>query len=149
MNQTIVNAVNRAANLTGSYGTTGIYPELVDATIIASARCELVNQELNLFTRFCYQKQDVRFINLRSNCQIPKGVWTPWGSSGKSLLTRTERDTTRRYLLSLARQRPKPLFFYHARHWHVDTIKYTTLELALEWVHLFRLTPTIWLDFII
>lgn len=91
----------RAADLVGSYGTTGHRPELVDAVAIATARCTLINHELELFTRFCYQKQGERFVNLRGNCLIPRGVFTPWGRKGK--LTRTEGDTVRRYLLSLRR----------------------------------------------
>jgi hypothetical protein len=36
----------RAADLVGSYGTTGHKPELVDAVAIATARCTLINHEL-------------------------------------------------------------------------------------------------------
>ena len=136
----------RAAELTGAYGVTGQRPELVDAVAIAMARCTLINHELELFTRFCYQKQGERYINLRSNSQIPRGVFTPWGSKGK--LTRTEGDTVRRYLLSL--RRPSPLYFYADtnRRWFVNTAKYPTLEWALEWCNRFAMTPEKWLEFV-
>ena len=133
----------RAAALTGAYGVTGHKPELVDAMAIATARCSLVNSELELFTHFVYQKQGERFVNLRGNCLIPRGVWTPWSRQGK--LTRTEGETVRRYLLSL--RRPAPLYHYHGRSWYVNTAKYSTLEWALEWVHHFRMTPEKWLEF--
>ena len=133
----------RAAALTGSYGVTGHKPELVDAMAIATARSALVNCELELFTHFVYQKQGERFVNLRSNCQIPRGIFTPWSSKGK--LTRTEGDTVRRYLLSL--RRPSPLYHYQGRRWYVNTAKYSTLEWALEWGNRFAMTPERWLEF--
>lgn len=135
----------RAAALTGAYGVTGHKPELVDAMAIALTRTELINQEIELFTHFCYQKEGDRFINLSGNCKLGRKVWAPWGSSGKGKLTRTERDVTRRYLLSLTR--PKPLFFYQDHHWYVNTGKYKTLEWALEWGKNFSMTPTKWFEF--
>lgn len=146
------NILNRARELTGAYGNFGTRPELVDAETIALARCTMVNQELDLFVRFIYRKSEAgRFINLRSNCQIPKGIWAPWGSSGKSNLTRTERDTLRRYLFSLGHSNrpPRPLFFYNQRHWHVNTVIYQTVDDALAWLEKYKMTPALWLEFVV
>jgi hypothetical protein len=143
--------VVRAAELTGAYGNFKTAPELVDAETIALARCTMVNHELQLFIHFCYKRSEQgRLINLRSNSQIPKGVWAPWGSSGKSGLTRTERDTLRRYLFSLnTRRPPRPLFFYSQRHWHVNTVIYPTVEEALQWLDRYQMTPALWLDCVV
>jgi hypothetical protein len=142
--------VVRAAELTGAYGNYRTAPELVDAETIAMARCTLANQELELFTRFCYQ-QDVngRFINLAGNTQIPVGVWCPWGSSGKSKLTRTERDVMRKWMLSFSGERPRPLFFYASamRRWHVNTSSWDTLTLAMAWVNRHELIPKDYLKY--
>ncbi len=140
--------VDRAATLIGAYGNFRTAPELVDAETIALARCTMINHELQLFIHFCYsQSEQGRYVNLRSNSQVPKGVWAPWGSSGKSGLTRTERDVTRRYLFSLITPRPpRPLFFYGQRHWHVNTVVYPTVEEALQWLGRFKITPTAWFD---
>jgi hypothetical protein len=140
--------VARAAELTGAYGNFRTAPERVDAETIALARCTMINQELDLFVRFCYrQSEQGRYVNLRSNSQLPKGVWAPWGSSGKSGLTRTERDVLRRYLFSLNTPRPpRPLFFYGQRHWHVNTVIYPTVGDALQWLERFKLTPANWFD---
>jgi len=142
--------VVRAAELTGAYGNYKTAPELVDAETIAAARCTLANQELELFTHFCYQQDERgRFINLAGNAQIPSGVWAPWGSSGKSKLTRTERDVMRRWLLSFAGERPKPLFFYvpTMRRWFVNTPTWDTLTLALAWVNRHEMTPKDYLKY--
>jgi len=144
--------VVRAAELTGAYGNFKTAPERVDLETIALARCTLVNQELELFIKFCYKLADNgRFSHLRSNSQIPKGIWAPWGSSGKSGLTRTERDTLRRYLFSLGHgsRPPRPLFFYSQRHWHVNTVVYPTVEEAMRWLERFKMTPALWLEFVL
>jgi hypothetical protein len=126
--------VGRAAQLTGAYGNFRTAPERVDAETIAAARCQLANQDIELFIHFCYRQSDTGyFINLAGNSQIPTGVWTPWGSSGKSKLTRGERDIVRAWLLALKRNHgARPLFYYVAeeRRWHVDTFRYPTLEEA-------------------
>ena len=140
----------RAIDLTGAYGNYRTAPELVDAETIALARCTMINHELDLFIRFCYrQSEQGRFINLRSNSQIPKGIWAPWGSSGKSSLTRTERDTLRRYLFALGNTRrpPRPLFLYAGRHWHVNTAVYENVDEALKWLERFKMTPALWFEY--
>jgi hypothetical protein len=140
---TIQRIAIRAAELTGSYGVTGYKPELVDAMAIATARATLANQELALFTHYCYVKVGERFVNLYGNCYVRQ--WTPWSRKGK--LTRAEGDTVRRYLLSL--RRPSPLYRYSERNkrWWVDTVKYKTLEWALEWCESFAITPEKWVEY--
>jgi len=147
---TIDKFIDRAANIVGSYGNFRTTPDQVDAETVALARCALANQELDLFTRFCYQQTDNgRFINLAGNSQIPVGVWSPWGSSGKSALTRSERDTMRKWLLSFASERPRPLFFYMPamRRWHVNTPTWDTLTIALTWVKRHEMTPKDYLKY--
>lgn len=142
--------IDRAATIVGAYGHYRTAPDLVDAETIAAGRCTLANQELELFTHFCYQQNEHgRFINLAGNTQIPSGVWAPWGSSGKGSLTRTERDVMRRWLLSFANERPKPLFFYVAtmRRWHVNTPSWDTLTLALAWVNRHEMTSKDYLKY--
>ena len=133
----------RAAALTGAYGVTGHKPELVDAMAIATARATLANQEIELFTHWCYTKVGERFVNLHGNVYVRQ--WTPW--SRKGALTRAEGDTVRRYLLSL--RRPSPLYRYResSKRWWVDTTKYKTLEWALEWCGSFAITPEKWVEF--
>jgi hypothetical protein len=142
--------VTRAAELSGAYGNFRATPERVDAETIAAARCQLANQDIELFVHFCYRQSDNGyFINLAGSSQIPTGVWTPWGSSGKSKLTRSERDIVRAWLLSLKRQHgPRPLFYYvvDERRWHVDTFRYPTLEEALQWLKEYKITPKVWLQ---
>jgi hypothetical protein len=143
--------VTRAAELTGAYGNFRTVPERVDAETIAAARCQLANQDIELFIHFCYRQSDSGyFINLAGNSQIPTGVWTPWGSSGKSKLTRGERDILRAWLLTLKRNHgARPLFYYVSgeRRWHVDTFRYPTLEEAVRWLADYKITPKTWLHF--
>ena len=143
--------VERAAELTGAYGNFRTAPERVDAETIAAARCQLANHDIELFIHFCYRQSDSRhFINLAGGSQIPTGVWTPWGSSGKSQLTRSERQIVRGWLMALRRHHgPRPLFYYVAdeRRWHVDTFRYPLLEEALQWLNAYKLTPKQWLHF--
>jgi hypothetical protein len=142
--------VERAAALSGAYGNFRTAPELVDAETIATARCQLAYQAIELFIHFCYHQSDNGyFINLAGNSQIPTGVWTPWGSSGKSQLTHSERRIVRAWLLMLKRQHgARPLFFYvpEERRWHIDTFRYPTLEEALTWLGEYKLTPKTWLN---
>lgn len=133
----------------GAYGNYRTSHDLIDAEAIAAARCALVNGEMETFTHFCYQKEGNWFRNLSGNSQIPSGTWAPWGSSGKGRLSRMERDTVRAWLNALARNKaPKPLYFYSrsARRWHVDTLRYPTLDDALEWLRRTQLDPKTWLQ---
>lgn len=146
--KTLDKFLDRAALDVGAYGNHKTSHELVEAEAIAAARCQLINGELDAFTRFCYQQQGSWFVNLSGNTQIPSGTWTPWGSSGKGRLSRMERDVVRAWLKALARQRgPKPLYFYNAssRRWHVDTTRYQTLQDALGWVASVQLDAKTWL----
>jgi len=132
----------------GAYGNHRTTHDLVEAEAIAAARCTLVNGEMETFTHFCYQQVGGWFCNLSGNSQIPTGTWAPWGSSGKGRLTRMERDTVRAWLHALNRGRGlKPVFFYSqsSRRWHVDTMRYPSIESALEWLKGNQLDPKTWL----
>jgi hypothetical protein len=141
--------VERAAEITGAYGNYRTVPERVNPETVAAAQCELAAQEIELFIHFCYQQSDTPyFINLTGGSQIPTGIWTPWGSSGKSHLRRLERDIVRAWLLSLKKHRgARPLFYYlpEERRWYVDTFRYRILQDALQWLKTYKLTPKTWL----
>lgn len=148
---TIDRILARAMETTGSYGNYGVKPEMVDAETIALGSCKLINQEIELFIRFVFRRFDNgRWLHIQANGQIPKGVWTPWGSSGKSRLTRAERDTVRRYLLSLHTPKPPyPLFFYQekARRWYVDTLRFSDLDDGLAWLERYKMTTSVWFEY--
>jgi hypothetical protein len=149
MHPTAINLVNRAATLTGAYGAARTRPERVDALALASLTVELVNQELELFLYHCYQTNEQgRFVHILADGQLCRGNWCPWGSSGKSQLTRRQRDTVRSWLFQLAEQRLHPLWRYypHTRRWHVHLLRYPTREHALTWFATHRLNPTTWLN---
>lgn len=146
--KTLNNFLDRAAMDVGAYGNHRTSHDLVDAESIATARCQLVNGELESFTRYCYQQQGSWFVNLSGNSQIPTGVWSPWGSSGKGRLSRMERDVVRAWLNALSKNRgPKPLFFYNttSRRWYVDTTRYPTIQDALIWLQNNKLDAKSWL----
>lgn len=141
--------VNRAAQLTGAYGATRTRPERVDALALATLTVEFVNQELELFLYHCYQTNEQgRFLHILADGQPCRGNWCPWGSSGKSQLTRRQRDTVRSWLFALAEQRLQPLWRYypHSRRWHVQVLRYPTLEQASAWFAVHQLNPTTWLN---
>jgi hypothetical protein len=150
----------RAAQLTGCYGATGQHPDQVDAITIATARCEVIRQSLELFIQFVYQvDSNGFFVNLSGNTSIPVGVWTPWSSAGKprsrlddqgrriamrAQLSEQERKIVRTWLNGLKRDRRFPAFFYHApaRRWYVDTTRYHDLADACAWLDRNRLDAT-------
>jgi hypothetical protein len=149
MNAIAINLVNRAATLTGAYGTTRTRPERVDALALASLTVELINQELELFLYHCYQTNEQgRFVHILADGQLCRGNWCPWGSSGKSQLTRRQRDTVRSWLFLLAEQRLNPLWRYypHTRRWHVNLVRYPTQAQAMTWFTVHQLNPTTWLN---
>jgi hypothetical protein len=144
--------VNRAAALSGSYGNTRRPPERVDAEAAAALTVELVNQELDLFARFCYRTtHQGHFLHIKATGQIRNGVWAPWGASGKSSLTRQERDTLRLWLIQLDQQRKQPLWVYNEQHrrWFVNLHRYPVQEAALFWLSRHPVTPQAWLDLLI
>lgn len=151
-------AVNRAADVVGSYSTFGVAPENVSATIEAEARCRLIFGVLESFTRFCYESSGSVLVNLSGNFRIPGGVYVPFGSSGKHRknakgrrpqLTQQEREIVRLWLLWLHQKGKRPVFYYdiHSRRWNVDTAAYKNLEQALDWLKTNVLLPKNYLYF--
>jgi len=148
MNTNAVRIVNRAANVAGAYGTARVAPERVDALALAKLTVEHVRQEVGLFVRYVYQKDSAgRWLYIGVDGQIPAGVWCPWGGSGKASLTRCQRDTMRRWLVSQQRDRRFPLFFYKpkARRWYVDLLRYESEGAALAWLAKCPLDGAAWL----
>ena len=145
--------VERASDLTGSYGNFQTAPANVDAQTIAAGRCELVRQVLELFVRWAYQRGPGGIlVNLSGNSVIPTGAFVPWASagkqrgvSGKTALTRNERAVVRCWLTLLTKDRNgrKPPFCYDAsaRRWYVDTLRHPTEADALEWLSKHTIQP--------
>ena len=145
--------VERASDLTGSYGNFQTAPANVDAQTIAAGRCELVRQVLELFIKWAYQRGPGGIlINLSGNSVIPTGAFVPWASAGKSrltdgktALTRNERAVVRCWLGLLIHDRNggQPPFRYDAsaRRWYVDTLRHPTEANALTWLGKYTLQP--------
>lgn len=141
--------VDRAASITGTYGRARVMPERFDAAARALLIVQHVHNELVTFAAFVYQKDGRgRWLHILSDGQMARGVWTPWGSSGKATLTRPVRDTVRRWLHIKAKSRLRPPFRYDAQtnRWYVDLQRYPTLEAAMDWIERHRITHTEWLN---
>jgi hypothetical protein len=148
MNPIAINTVNRAANMAGSYGHTRVAPDRVDALALAKLTAEHVREEVALFIRYVYQKDAAgRWLYIGADGMIPAGVWCPWGGSGKSSLTRSQRDIMRLWLLSQQRDRNYPAFIYRpkARRWYVDVLRYDNEAAALSWLARWPLDGAAWL----
>lgn len=146
MIQQFASLVDRAAQLTGSYGRTRHPPERVDAAAIARLEVELVRQEMEDFIRFVYRREGDVWLHIVANGRIPRGVWAPWGSSGKSKLTQPMRTKLRKWMF--AQNRPRPVFFYNPKEtrWYVDLTHYTNVEVALKWYERCGVTVVGWLQ---
>jgi hypothetical protein len=148
MNPNAVRILNRAADMAGSYGNARTAPERVEAEALAKLVVEHARQELDLFIRYCYQVDERgRWIHILNDGQIRNGVWTPWGGSGKSTLTRSQRDTLRLWLWQAKQNRRFPLFIYRPerRRWYVDLLRNPTEHDALEWLGKCGLNEKAWL----
>ena len=150
MNRTFEKVVNRAADFAGSYGHTRTAPERSDGLALAALAAKAADQQLELFARWCYEQATPggSFTHILPDGQIPTGVWTPWGASGKSRMTRTDRDILRRWLLALQQGRAFPLWFYRkdARRWYVDLTRYGDLTEALDWLKRHPIHSQDWLN---
>jgi len=148
MNPNAVRILNRAADMAGSYGNARIAPERVEAEALAKLIVEHAMQELDSFIRYCYQVDEHgRWLRILPDGQIRNGVWTPWGGSGKSSLTRNQRDTLRLWLWQEKNSRRFPLFVYRPdrRRWYVDLLRNPSETDALDWLHKCGLTAKSWL----
>ena len=125
-------------------------PMLPDNKALAIERCETIDQAMREFINYCFQRTESGLLyNLLPDGQIQAGIWTPWGGSGKSELSRLQRDVLRRYLLGLKTNRPPhPLFYYlpESRRWYIDVVRFSSLEEGLGWWDRYRLTPDAWLS---
>ena len=141
--------VDRAAEITGTYGHTRVMPEQFDAATRAILIVEHVHNELITFIVFVYQKDVLgRWLHILSDGQMARGVWTPWGSSGKATLTRRVRDTVRKWLRIKAVNRLRPPFLYDSatNRWYIDLRRYPTVDGALDWAERHRMTANEWLS---
>lgn len=141
--------VDRAAAITGSYGRTRNKPERIDAASYALLAVEVCRQELDAFIRFVYVRNGKgRLLHIMPDGQIPAGVWAPWGGSGKSVLSRSQRDTLRNWLLGQAKRLPRPPFHYRPsfRRWYVDLKRYQDEADALRWLADYQMTVQDWLN---
>lgn len=145
--------VERASEVVGAYGNFQTAPENVNAETIAAGRCELIRQVMENFIRWCYHRNEAGLlVNLQGNSVIPSGAYVPWGAggkqrgtTGKTQLTRGEREVTRQWLAILRKDRNgrKSPFFYDAstRRWCLDIVRYPTEQSALQWLAANLVTP--------
>lgn len=146
---TLENVVNRAAEVAGVYGRLRTMPERVDALSLATLSAKAAGQQLELFCYWCYQESAPGILcNILPNGQIPTGSWAPWGSSGKSGMTRTDRDIVRAWLRTLQARRHFPPWRYDpsSRRWYVDLLRYESLTGALGWLAKYPIHPQDWLN---
>lgn len=140
----LVQMVDRAAAITGSYGRTRQHIDRIDAASYAITAIELAHQELDGFIRFVYKRSDNGyFVNVKQDGLIHH-VWTPWGC--KSVLARSQRDTLRAWMLT--KKRPPPPFYYVSSRyrWYVDLKRYETEAHAFEWLKGNQITINEWLS---
>ena len=145
----LMRIVARAGEIAGSYGRTRTKPERIDAATRAMVTVEHIHQELETFTKFVYRRSSKgRLLHVLPDGQLGRGVWAPWGASGKATLTRTQRDILRRWLLTKAETRLRPPFLYNrtTRRWYVDLQRYPDKDSALQWLSNHQLTAGEWLN---
>lgn len=145
----ILRHIERAAKVAGTYGATRMTPERHDAETRVAPLVKTINLALEAFVHFCYVDNVAgTLVNVMAHGAIPRGVWTPWGSSGKSGLTRAQRDAARAWLLWLDAHKRRPLFWYMSeeRRWYIDLQLYPTLDEALAWLSAHPMTPAIYLN---
>lgn len=144
----LMRIVDRAAEITGSYGRTRTKPERVDAATRAMLTVEHVHQELETFTKFVYRRSSRgRLLHVLPDGQLARGVHTPWRGPS-STLTRTQQDGVRKWLSIKAQSRLKPPFVWgdDTYRWYVDMVRYPTAECALAWLERHKLTAGEWLN---
>lgn len=141
------NVVIRAADVAGTYGRKRVTPSRVDALALATLSAQAARQQLELFAKWCYVQHDGQFVHIMPTGQIPSGGWTPWGSSGKSKMTKIDRAILRRWLLAQRAERHFPPWLYHEdeRRWYVDLMRYDNVTPALSWLNTYSLDGRAWL----
>jgi hypothetical protein len=145
----LLRIMGRAAEITGSYGRTRTKPERIDGMTRAMLIVQHIDQELTAFVNFVYRRApNGKLLHILPDGSFAPGVWTPWGSSGKSTLTRPQRNQLRRWLWLKADNRLRPPFLYNpqTRRWHLDLRHYPTVETAQQWLERHKLTAGEWLN---
>lgn len=149
MQRTMETIVSRAAAFAGAYGNTRTTPDRVDALAIAQLSATAAMQQLELFAQWCYQRADSgQLMHILPAGQVPTGSYTPWGASGKSGMTRTDRDILRVWLYLVNEKGLYPLWVYvdDERRWYVDLMHYPTLPTALDWLQQTPIHAPDWLN---
>jgi hypothetical protein len=149
MQATMETIVNREASFAGAYGNTRTTPDRVDALSIAQLSATAAMQQLELFANWCYARADNGYLmHVLPSGQIPTGAYTPWGASGKSGMSRTDRDVLRIWLYLVTEKGFSPVWVYveEQRRWYVDFMRYPTLEAALDWLQQTPIHPKDWLN---
>jgi hypothetical protein len=148
MQRTLETIVNRAASFAGAYGATRTRPERVDALAIAQLSATAAMQQLELFAHWCYQRADTgQLLHILPSGQLPSGAYTPWGASGKSGMTRPDRDILRVWLALVDEKGFDPVWVYvgEQRRWYVDLMNYPSLAAALDWLQQTPIQAKDWL----
>lgn len=148
MQHTMEAIVTRAATFAGAYGNTRTTPERVDALAIAQLSVIAAMQQLELFAHWCYQRAETgQLLYILPSGQLPSGAYTPWGASGKSGMTRPDRDILRVWLALVDEKGLDPVWVYVSaqRRWYVDLMNYPSLASALDWLQQTPIHPQDWL----
>lgn len=146
---TLETVFNRAVEFTGAYANVRAAPAQVEHLSIAALSATDATHRMEAFALWCYERDERgRLVHILPNGQIPSGRYTPWGASGKSRMTRTDRDVLRRWLCIERNARRFPPWFYHAdqRRWYVDLMRYDELSEALTWLAKHPIQPRDWLN---
>jgi hypothetical protein len=149
MQQAMETIVTRAASFAGAYGNTRTTPKRADARSLAKLSAAAAMQQLELFARWCYERAENGYLkHILPTGQIPSGAYTPWGASGKSGMTRTDRAVLRVWLYLVDEKGYDPVWVYveEQRRWYVDLMNYPSLASALDWLQQTPIHATDWLN---
>lgn len=145
----LMRVVARAADITASYGHARTKPEQVDGLTRATLAAAHAQQELEMFVRFVYMRDPSgrRWLHLLNDGTLAPRVHTPWRGAS-STLTRKEQDRVRAWWkVKLDNRLRPPLRWDHGiKRWHVDLLRYPTVDEALDWLSKHKITPTEWLN---
>lgn len=137
----------RAIEAIGTYGHLRTPPAQVHPMLAAKLSAAAADHQLELFAHWCYQQHDGIWLALYPSGMIRPKVFTPWGSSGKSKMSRTDRDVLAMWLRE-KRNRPyfAPWYYLSERNrWYVDLMRYPTEGAALGWLKSNKIEPGDWL----
>ena len=138
---------NQAIETIGTYGHLRTTPTQAHPLMAAQLSACAADHQLETFALWCYAQDDNGlWLAIFPNGMIRPKVFTPWGSSGQSGMSRTHRDVL---ALWLREKRARPYFapwHYHAEEnrWYVDLMRYPNQSAALGWLKNNKINPQDW-----